>query len=59
MFNANWESYPVNAIFELSEDIARELQNLYMAFKDKKKNRENTAEKDYYIMLGTVIKFGW
>ena len=33
MFNVNWSSYPVNSRFDLSVDITREFQNLYMAGK--------------------------
>ena len=40
MFNTNWSSYPGNTRFDLGTNITRELQNLYMVGKGKKKTGE-------------------
>ena len=60
MFNDNWEGYTRNTIFDLSTEITRELQTLYMVGnRNKNKNRKITAEKAYYILVNTVIKYVW
>ena len=56
MFNANCTSYPGKNRFDLSTDIKRELQNLYMVGKGRGKNWQISAEKVYYILVDTVIK---
>ena len=59
MFNANWSSHPGNNRFNLSADVTREFQSLYMAGKGKKKTRQITVDKAYYILVDTVIKYDW
>ena len=60
MFNTNWSSYSGNTRFDLGTNITRELQNLYMVGRgNKNKNRWINAEKAYYIILDTVIKYDW
>ena len=58
MFNTIWESYPGNTIFDLSTNITRDLENLYMEGKGKKK-WQITVEKAYCILVDTTIKYDW